>query len=179
MNKNIISGRAGVIAVCIISICLLIVSSSHQRFREQLSEVCGYTPLVVLSDSMYPTIEAGDLLLIRSIGEEMPEIGDIIAFYDASAETRMIITHRIVDVIYAQDGEVSYITQGDGNNSPDRDAVQQENIIGKMSTRIGGAGRVIWTIRDMLPWICVVSVLTAVVGAAFGGRSGEEEYEDT
>ncbi len=157
---------------------MLILSSQHTRFRSRLSEVCGYTPLVVLSDSMYPTIEAGDLLLIRSIGEEMPEIGDIIAFYDASDETRMIITHRIVDAIYAQDGAVSYITQGDGNNSPDRDAVQPERIIGRMSVRIGGAGRVIWALRDMLPWICAVSVLAAVVVAALGGRSGEK-YEDT
>ena len=178
MNKNIISKRAGVITVCIISICLLIVSSSHQRFRKHLSEVCGYMPLVVLSDSMYPTIEAGDLLLIRNIGEEMPEIGDIIAFYDASADARMIITHRIVDVIYAEDGEVSYITQGDGNNSSDRDAVHPENIIGRMSMRIGGAGRVIWTIRDMLPWIFTAAAMAVVACAALGRRSGEE-YEDT
>ena len=178
MNKNIISKRAGVITVCIIYICLLIVSSSHQRFRKQLSEVWGYMPLVVLSDSMYPTIEAGDLLLIQDIGEETPEIGDIIAFYDASADARMIITHRIVDVIYAEDGEVSYITQGDGNNSPDRDAVQPESIIGRMSVRIGGAGRVIWMIRDMLPWIFTAAAMAVVACAALGRRSGEE-YEDT
>ncbi len=173
MNKNIIPRRAGAITVCVITICLLALSALYIT-GNRASGLCGYTPLVVLSDSMYPTIKTGDLLIIRNMTDQIPETGDIIAFYDGSGT---IITHRIVDVIYDEDGSPSYITQGDGNNSPDRDAVQPEHIIGTMCTGIGGVGRVIWTIRDMLPWICAASAVAAVV-CAVSGRRPEKEYED-
>ena len=52
-------------------------------------EIPGYgktKPLIVLTDSMEPTIHSGDLILIREIDFEDVEIGDVISYFDNSAK---------------------------------------------------------------------------------------------
>lgn len=79
----------------------------------------GYTFFEIVSGSMSPEIEKGDMILVKLNTEY--NVGDIISFKDNNS----IITHRIVEK-----NDDFYVTQGDANNTPDN-PIKEEQIIGK------------------------------------------------
>ena len=181
MKRNALTTAAK--AVCVISECLIIFCFLFYAFKliagDSEPEILGITPLVVLSDSMYPTIKAGDLIMVRDGGDGIYKEGDIIAFYDNEGSDPMIVTHRIVGVICSEDGSFSYTTQGDSNNSPDRNMVEQSNVIGRLSWRIGGIGSCILKLKGAMPWICGILGLLIILSAVSVRSHEDEEYENT
>lgn len=81
------------------------------------------TPVVVVSDSMKPVFERGDMFIVQSISLT-PEIGDIITFN--VADKNYDVSHRVIaiknDII---------ITKGDNNPRKDEYKTRQKNIKGK------------------------------------------------
>ncbi len=90
---------------------------------------------VIVSPSMTPTIKVQDAVLVfRSSNYQ---VGDIITFRSTDSRySGYTITHRINDVITANNGKVMYITKGDNNSIPDSAPVYQENIYGKVALKI-------------------------------------------
>lgn len=79
---------------------------------------------VVISDSMNPTIEKGDLVLMQKIYVK-PEIGDIITFKVPDVE--LPVTHRIISISGNE-----MITRGDANPNEDSWRITRSNILGKI-----------------------------------------------
>lgn len=103
---------------------------------------------VVLSDSMNPTIEAGDVVIVQDRDPASIEEGDVLTFdaadpeeYGASDGTS-VVTHRVVE-IERTDGGAEFVTQGDANNAPDGSPVEPDQIIGVVAFSIPYIGRVI------------------------------------
>jgi signal peptidase len=90
---------------------------------------------VVVSDSMRPTFEKGDLVLIQTLSKE-PEVGDIIlfsGFIELDQERREFVIHRVYSI--TRDGMVK--TKGDAMPVPDPWEVPPEKIVGKAVTLFG------------------------------------------
>lgn len=80
----------------------------------------------VISDSMFPKIEVGDMVFVKTgYKPEQYKEGNIITFKDSNGD---IITHRIEKKI----NDYEYITKGDNNANADIDKVLYEDIIGKV-----------------------------------------------
>lgn len=77
---------------------------------------------VVTSNSMYPTFEKGDLVLMQKIKTE-PNVGDIVMY--RSKETPMPITHRVIEI-----SGNTYKTKGDNNANADRWGVNKGDVMG-------------------------------------------------
>jgi signal peptidase len=78
---------------------------------------------VVVSDSMKPVFERGDMVLSQAISKE-PQVGDIATF--KAADVQNPITHRIIGI---QNNIVT--TKGDNNPLPDGYATTKNDIIAK------------------------------------------------
>ncbi|MEM3708318.1 MAG: signal peptidase I [Nitrososphaerales archaeon] len=92
-----------------------------------------YTPFFsVSSESMAPTLNVGDYIVVKAEPFDNLNVGDIIVFY-SPWKSNDIIVHRIYDIrIY--DGEKVLITKGDNNYTnpePDPWYVKKEHYIGK------------------------------------------------
>lgn len=87
-----------------------------------------YSPAIVEGQSMEPTFQNNDLLLINNY--EDPEVGDVIVYEHPNMNNKFIV-HRIVEK-----KENGYITKGDNNLYRDRFLVKEEHIIGKVSLSI-------------------------------------------
>ena len=90
---------------------------------------------VVVSDSMRPTFEKGDLVLIQTLSKK-PEVGDIIifsGFIELDQERREFVIHRVYKV--EKNGMVK--TKGDAMPVPDPWVVPPEKIVGKAVTILG------------------------------------------
>jgi len=86
------------------------------------------TPVVaVFSDSMVPTFEKGDMIIVQ--GSNEIKVGDIVV-YDAP-RYRYPIIHRVINI-----SSKGIITKGDNNPSPDPWITPTEKIHGKAIFRI-------------------------------------------
>lgn len=81
---------------------------------------------IILSDSMNPTVSAGDVVFIYETQPETIEEGDIITYGGRSDRPT---THRVIQVVQ-EDNEVAFRTKGDANEDPDRYVVPGEAVIG-------------------------------------------------
>ena len=114
-----------VVFIPIIIINIILIASSYLNPSE-LPGVCGVKPAVVLSGSMEPTIQVGDLIFIRSTDPVTLQEGDVVCYLSSGKA----ITHRIVGVTEGEDGQPRYVTQGDANNAADRLAVTTDQVQG-------------------------------------------------
>lgn len=152
-----------VILVPILLINLTLIAKSYMN-KDEVPSVGGYLPLIVLTDSMYPEIESGDLIICHTVEGDEVKANDIIAFFDPAGNGSSIVTHRVLEVI-SQDGDLEFRTKGDFNNTEDKMLVPEENLVGIYQTRIPNAGHVamfMQTTNGLL--LCVVLPIVLLVG---------------
>ena len=87
-------------------------------------------PSVILTGSMEPDIKPGDVVLIEKIKTEQ-EIyslseSDIINFKRGN----IVITHRIIQILCDENGNLSFRTKGDNNDTEDPEVVYPNDIKG-------------------------------------------------
>ena len=123
----------------------------------------GITPLIVESGSMSPSFEKNDLVLIRNTSEsDKYEKGTVVCYRSGD----VYVTHRIVKVS-EENGKTVYTTQGDANNTPDRDTVKAEQILGVYSTHFAGMGNVLLFIQTPIGMILCVLLPIFVIFLIF------------
>lgn len=142
--------------------CILIVKSYTS---EEVPSIAGTLPLIVLTDSMYPVIESGDLIICHTAEAEEIEVGDVIAFFDPAGNGTTVVTHRVQEVT-EQDGEIAWRTKGDNNNTEDRLPVTADKLVAIYEgTRLPGFGNVALFMQTTPGLIvCVICPILLLVG---------------
>jgi len=142
--------------------CILIVKSFTS---EEVPNVAGTLPLIVLTDSMYPVIKSGDLIICHTAEPEEIQVGDVIAFFDPAGNGTTIVTHRVLEVT-EQAGQTAWRTKGDNNNTEDRLPVPADKLVAVYEgTRIPGAGNVALFMQTTPGLIvCVLCPILLLVG---------------
>ena len=119
----------------------------------------------VLSDSMYPTIKQGDVIVV--VKQDDYKVDDIVAFQDGN----MVVTHRIID----QNEDGSFVTKGDyKENSPDDTPLKKEYIFGKVVNWSSGWGALVRFFKSPL----VSFMLLLIAGLLFVLSTKKERTEE-
>ena len=157
------------IALCAILVpiliinCVLIVKGLTNK--DEVPGIFGRTPLIVLTDSMYPEIKSGDIIICKDIDPADVKKGDVISFFDPEGNGTAVVTHRVIDVITNDEGALFFRTQGDNNNAEDKASVPAENLVGIWTeTRFAGLGHVALFMQST--WgliVCIFVPLAAFV----------------
>lgn len=142
--------------------CILIVKSFTS---DEVPSVAGTLPLIVLTDSMYPVIQSGDLIICHTEEPENIQTGDVIAFFDPAGNGSIIVSHRVVEVT-KKGGQIAWRTKGDNNNTEDRLLVTADKLVAVYEgTRLAGLGHVALFMQTTPGLIlCVVCPLFLLVG---------------
>ena len=152
-----------VILIPILVINLTLIAKSFLN-KDEVPRVGGYFPLIVLTDSMYPEIHSGDLIICHQEEAEELEVGDIIAFFDPAGNGSTIVTHRIEGISKGAEG-LEFTTKGDANNVADEKKVPAKDIVGTYQTRIPGFGNVAMFMQTTTGLVvCVVLPLVVMIG---------------
>ncbi len=147
--------------ILVINITLIVRSVVNQ---DKVPSVGGLCPLIVLTDSMYPKIQSGDLIICHTEKPENIREGDIIAFFDPAGNGSSIVTHRVVAVTQ-ENGSLAWKTKGDANNVEDDISVPAKNLVGVYRSRIPGAGNVAMFMQTTQGLIlCVICPIVLLVG---------------
>ena len=142
--------------------CILIIKSFTS---DEVPSVAGTLPLIVLTDSMYPVIESGDLIICHTAEAEEIEVGDVIAFFDPAGNGSTIVSHRVIEVT-EKNGQIAWRTKGDNNNTEDRLEVPADKLVAVYEgTRLPGIGNVALFMQSTTGLIlCVVCPILLLVG---------------
>lgn len=141
---------------------------------------------VVLSDSMSPTMQAGDVAFVREVSPAQIHVRDVITFERGSGADARTVTHRVVEVV-REDGTLHFRTKGDANEGPDRELVPAAAVVGRVAFRVPKIGYVIMFAKTevgIAALVIVPSVLLALseawtlLEAASASRSSETEDVD-
>ena len=153
-----------VILVPVLLINLTLIAKSYIN-QSEVPNVAGTLPLIVLTDSMYPEIESGDLIICHTEEPENIQVRDVIAFFDPAGNGSTIVTHRVVEVT-EQNGVLAWRTKGDNNNTEDRLLVTADKLVAVYEgTRLAGFGNVALFMQSTPGLIvCVVCPILLLVG---------------
>jgi signal peptidase len=138
-----------------------------------LPTLFGWRAQVVLTGSMRPRIEPGDLVLAAPVRTGDLQPGRIVLFSDPAHAGRTLV-HRLVRF----DGDGNMITKGDANRSEDSTPATTTAALGIPRLRVPYVGRpVVWLhehdIRSLLIAGAVLTGLAATVVSSAPFRPGE------
>lgn len=131
----------------------------------------GITPLIVLSGSMSPTLETGDLAFARTVAATEVQTGDIVSVVSSDG---VRITHRVVESEPAGD-QVALTLKGDANGSADSEVYLVDSTL----TVVGhapGAGFLLQLTST--PWAIGGAIALLAACLLIGWRSRNEEPAD-
>jgi signal peptidase len=80
--------------------------------------VFGYRTMTMLTGSMAPEIEPGDITVVTPLAVEDVAAGMVIA-YHIPIDDHRVVTHRVVSVEHGDDGSITVQTKGDANEAAD------------------------------------------------------------
>ena len=125
----------------------------------------GYCPFIVLTDSMTPTINSGDLVIDKVVTDpSQVKKGDVISFFDPASKSNSIVTHRVVEIVSDSDG-IAFRTQGDGNNTIDESVVPGKNVTGIYITKLSGMGHVVMFMQSTPGLVvCIALPILLLIG---------------
>jgi signal peptidase len=149
------------IPILLVNVTLIVKSYVN---KDEVPNIGGVLPLIVLTDSMFPEIEKGDLIICHTLDASEVKEGDVISFFDPAGNGTSIVTHRVMEIIN-ENGKLSFRTKGDGNNAEDKDPVPAENLVAAYDFRIPNAGYVavfMQSTEGLL--VCVVLPIFLLIG---------------
>ena len=122
----------------------------------------GAKPLTVLSGSMVPTYDPGDVVVVQPTEARELEVGDVITFQPVSDDPKLT-THRVVEVTYGSEG-IRYVTQGDANGARDPEPVSPAQVQGEVWYAVPLVGYVsVWMatglLGDVVQWVAIGLIL--------------------
>lgn len=126
----------------------------------------GAVPLTVLTGSMRPALEPGDVVVTRPVDPADLAVGDVVTFQPVSGDPTLV-THRIVAVTREAGVVTSVTTRGDANGADDAPLLP-EQVMGRLVYSVPFVGRIT---HGALGGSAGIAGLGAVAGIALIGYS--------
>jgi len=124
---------------------------------EEDTHIFGIYMFNIISESMEPTLEINDLVVVKRTETSQLRKDDIITF----EQDDRIISHRIKNIT-KESGTIKFITKGDNNEISDPDLVDSGQVFGKVIFRIKKIGEVVSYIQNARGFINIAIFVVIV-----------------
>lgn len=98
----------------------------------------GMRSLSVMSGSMEPAVQAGDVIVDEWIPPRSARVGDVVTFNDPG-RGGVTLTHRVTAIRH-RGGRVDFVTRGDANTGVEHWSAPSDGRIGRVVFRVPRAG---------------------------------------
>ncbi len=121
----------------------------------------GYRYYTVLTGSMSPTYNVGDMIFVQLKEGKDINVGDVITF-NPSQDSDAYLTHRVTEKIenYEGSGVTCFKTQGDANNAQDSFLIDENRVIGTVNFGIPMIGYVVRFVQ--LRWYLILPIVIMI-----------------
>lgn len=163
----------------LVVICLLLVAAIGAAIYVMPPIITGSTKfLIVLSGSMSPIMNTGDLVVVTLVDQRSINVGDIIAYTPPKVKNdnviiyytplvkddNVIITHRVVEIIKEDDeGDLSFRTKGDANEDVDIYTVDATDLVGKATFVLPFLGYFFHYVRENKLFLLLLVIAPAML----------------
>lgn len=142
------------LAIIVLLIVYVIIVNVYKK-QDRLGDI-PINFYTILTTSMVPKIQAGDIVITYKDKNDLYDEGDVITFVSEGNMTKGItITHRIIKKEILN-GNYYYYTKGDANNTADTSPVSSSNVIGEVVLKIPKAGYIQQFMVSKFGWLVVV-----------------------
>lgn len=119
----------------VLMVMLLVIMISFavvQKTSNNEKGIGGIKIFTVISWSMIPVYDIGDVLIVKEVNPEEIKVDDDIVYRgEKGAVKDKTITHRVVEINKKEDGNYTIITKGVANIARDP-AITEEQVYGKV-----------------------------------------------
>jgi signal peptidase len=159
--------RAGQCLLVLFVFCNVFLFATSKWNSDHMPGLGQWRILSVMTGSMSPAIDAGDMVVVAKYQEAPPQIGDIVTYWQ---DSRSLVTHRIVQRL-----ENGYMqTKGDANHEADGGWTDPAHLVGKVVFTLPYAA----TVQRFLQHPSVLMGLVAAL-AYTSYRKGRRPIQDT
>lgn len=145
-----------ILGLLIVIVLLSIYGNIQSKGRDWVVPTVGkYRWMTVLSGSMKPVFNPGDLIIDKRVKANELKVGDIVTYMYGG---NFLSTHRIVEIKKDDKGQPVFKTKGDNNNAVDDQVISSSAIVGKYIFRLPLIGYVFLKLKG-LPGIIAIWVL--------------------
>ena len=141
---------------CIIFIMLWAVL---QRVSNNKFSICGIKIFTVITGSMIPVYNIGDIIIVKEVSvEELQRKDDIVYNGEKGNVRNKTITHRIEEINKMDDGNYRIVTKGVANTARDPE-INQTQVIGKVIGKVTIVNWILRVITNIYSWILIPVVI--------------------
>lgn len=122
-----------IMVVCVI---LLMAFAIVQRTTNNRGSILGIKIFTVITGSMIPVYNIGDILIVKEVAPENIKVDDDIVYQGEKGAVRnKTITHRVLEINKKEDGNYGIITKGVANTARDPE-INQNQVLGKVMFKL-------------------------------------------
>lgn len=139
--------------------------------HEEIPRIGNISVFNIVSQSMTPTINVNDLIIIKKCPQEQIKEGDIITY---KKKDKSIVTHRVQNV-KVENGQNIYTTKGDNNSVEDEEEISYSQVYGKYILKVKGIGKFAQEVQKNNGLITIAIILIIFVILKNGSDKKKEE----
>ncbi len=167
------------IVVYLLSAAILVGAFLFAFNASPTKAIFGYRYYTVLTNSMSPKYNIGDVIFVKLTDPEDIEVGDVITF-NPSRDGDTYLTHRVTEKYddYEGTGVMCFRTKGDANDSEDSFLIESERVIGTVKLGIPKLGYAVRFVQLKWYFVAAIAVMLIVFSSLLRMYVGMDDDED-
>ena len=159
MKKSISFIWKTIKTVSILSIILMCVFAVVQKTSDNRGSIGGIKIFTVVTGSMIPVYNIGDILIVKDVGPQQIKVNDDIVYEGQKGSYRnKTITHRVQMIEQKEDGNYEIITKGVANIGQDPE-IDQTQVLGKVIGKIPFVNWILKIITNIYVWMFIPVII--------------------
>lgn len=143
--------------VCIV--ILMLIFGIVQKVSNNRGSIGGIKIFAVITGSMIPVYNIGDIIIVKDVTPEEIQKGDDIVYQGKKGSYKnKIITHRVVTISQKEDGNYRIITKGVANSGQDPE-INQTQVIGKVIGKVPIINWILRVITNIYVWMFIPVII--------------------
>lgn len=148
----------------VIALACFVLAVCLQRFSNNKISFMNYRLFTVVTGSMVPKYNIGDVLISKTVEPETIKVGDTVSYLGAEGNFNgKIVTHEVINIEKNEIGELLFHTKGIANLVQDP-VVNQNQLYGKIVYKASLLSFIYKTISTKLGMLlCVILPLMVII----------------
>ena len=149
-----------VIQIVMVLIVILVFSFAIvQKSSDNRGSIGGIKIFTVITGSMIPVYDIGDILVVREVSPEELKVGDDIVYKgEKGSYKNKTITHRVVSIHKKEEGNYGIVTKGVANRAQDPE-INQTQVLGKVIFDVPIITYILKIITNIYVWISIPVII--------------------
>jgi signal peptidase len=143
----------------LVMLIILIIFAVVQKTSDNRKSIGGIKIFTVITGSMIPVYDIGDILIVKeALPEEIKVDDDIVYQGEKGSFKGKTITHRVISIKKKDDGNYGIITKGVANFSQDPE-INQTQVLGKVIFNVPIMSFILKIITNIYVWMFIPVII--------------------